>query len=222
MLKKCQNGGRDPWGSTLWWTWGRVLGIVSWELLWNLCKTVKMVKSILEDCRWVQRGALGILRWKLRSKMLKKCCSGEKDPWGSSLRWTCGSLASSDENYTHQCWKSVKIIKRILEDPHWLEHRDLGDHHIRTALKKGENVSKWWQGFLWILTLLGLGHWRSSAENSSVPVKIPVNPHRVGLEGHGDHQLRVAVKINQKVSNWWEGFLWILTWLNFQISGIIK
>jgi hypothetical protein len=40
--------------------------------------------------------------------------------------------------------------------------------------------------------------WRLSAENSSVPVKIPVNPHRVGFEGHGDHQLRVALKISKK------------------------
>jgi hypothetical protein len=36
-----------------------------------------------------------------------------------------------------------------------------------------------------------------SGENSSVPVKIPVNPHRVGLEGHEDHQLRVALKISK-------------------------
>jgi hypothetical protein len=25
-----------------------------------------------------------------------------------------------------------------------------------------------------------------------------VNPHRVGIEGHGDHQLRVAHKIGKK------------------------
>jgi hypothetical protein len=28
--------------------------------------------------------------------------------------------------------------------------------------------------------------------------KIPVDPHRVGLEGHGDHQLRVSLKISKK------------------------
>jgi hypothetical protein len=39
-----------------------------------------------------------------------------------------------------------------------------------------------------------------SAENSSVPVKIPVNPHRVGHEGHGDHQMRNPLKKGGKVS----------------------
>jgi hypothetical protein len=70
--------------------------------------------------------------------------------------FSVGPWGSSDENCTYKCWESVKIVKRILDNPHWLEHGNVGDHQIRTALKKGENVSKWWKGFFWILSLLDL------------------------------------------------------------------
>jgi hypothetical protein len=61
-----------------------------------------------------------------------------------------------------------------------------------------------------------------TGENSSVPVKIPVNPHRVGLERDGDHQLRVALKISKTSVKMVKGSLKILASLNFGILGIIK
>jgi hypothetical protein len=35
------------------------------------------------------------------------------------LRWTCGPQGSSDENCTDKCWKGVKMVKGIFEDPHF-------------------------------------------------------------------------------------------------------
>jgi hypothetical protein len=48
------------------------------------------------------------------------------------------------EQFEGLTWKrceSVKMVQRILEDPHWVERGDLGDHQIRIAPKNGEKVS---------------------------------------------------------------------------------
>jgi hypothetical protein len=53
--------------------------------------------------------------------MLKKCQNGEKDPCGFSLYWAWGSWGSSDKTtYGKKRWKSVKMVKRILDDPLWI------------------------------------------------------------------------------------------------------
>jgi hypothetical protein len=120
-------------------------------------KSVKMVKGIPEDPHFVALGGFGDCQLRTPLKNWGKLSKS----WKASLRivteFSVGPWGSSDENCTHRCWKSVKIVKRILQDPHWLEHGGLGDHQIRTALKKGENVSKWWKWFLRILSLLDLG-----------------------------------------------------------------
>jgi hypothetical protein len=46
------------------------------------------------------------------------------------------------------------MVKRILDNTHWIGFGGLGDHQIRNPLKKGEKVSK---GSLRILTALDLG-----------------------------------------------------------------
>jgi hypothetical protein len=69
------------------------------------------------------------------------------------------------------------MAKGILEDPHFVGLGALGDHQLRTPLRK-----------LWKSVKMGK--------------RILQDPHSVGLGALGDHQIITALINVEKVSNW--------------------
>jgi hypothetical protein len=97
IVKTFQNGEKDPWGSSLHWTCGCWGSSDKKTALINVEKVSKWRKASLRILTFLDLGVLGIVSGKLLWKMWKKCQNGQKEPWGSSLRWTCGSWGSLDK-----------------------------------------------------------------------------------------------------------------------------
>ncbi len=133
MLKKCQNDERDPWGSTVCWTWG------SWGS--SAENSEKIVKKYKNGEKYPRGSSLWWLGTLGDHQIITTLINFEKVSkwWKGSLRiftfldW--GGLGDCHlKTPLKKLWKNFKMVKRILEDSHSVGLGTPGDRQIKTAL----------------------------------------------------------------------------------------